>query len=142
MTVPGVSPRPAGPVRGPPGRAVATFSIGTTTVSGLLTVRLEGQIDSEAMPQLRGALALVGRTRPPVLSFDFTSASFIGLSAMGALLVARATALQALVGVITPGAPRAFYRLMDATDRVGLLVPPPHPPPTAQSPRERGARCN
>ena len=106
---------------------MTSYTIGITTSSGLLTVRLEGEFDADAMPELRARLASVGRATPPVLSFDFTRASYVGLSAIGALLVARARAQNAQVGVITPGAPRPFYRLMDATDRAGIFRPPAEP---------------
>ena len=100
-----------------------SHTIAVTTRGGLLTVRLSGEIDSEAMSDLRGALASVSRSTPPALSFDFTPSSFVGLSAMGALLVARGRAQKAQVGVITPGASRAFYRLMDFADRSALFGP-------------------
>ena len=106
---------------------MADYTIGITTNSRLLTVQLEGELDADAMPELRATLASVGRATPPVLSFDFTRASYVGLSAIGALLVARARAQHAQVGVITPGAPRPFYRLMAAADRAGTFRPPAEP---------------
>ncbi|WP_369138088.1 STAS domain-containing protein [Modestobacter versicolor] len=93
----------------------------------LLIVRLTGEIDSAAMPDLRAALASASRLSPPTLSLDFTATTYVGLSALGALLVARATAMSADVDVLTPGAPGSFRRLTESTSWTGLIGRPADP---------------
>jgi hypothetical protein len=56
----------------------------------------------------------------------------IGVTTRNRLLTVRLEgeierARKAKVGVITPGAPRSFHSLMDATDRVDLFGPPTMP---------------
>ncbi len=84
-----------------------------------LSVRLSGEIDTLAMPALRRALAGAALA-PGALSLDVTAVTFLGLSAIGALLVARAAALRGHDDVAVVGAPRVLQRMTDRVDHVGL----------------------
>jgi hypothetical protein len=107
-----------------------TSSISVAARGDSLTLRLGGEIDIQAMPRLRGTLAIVRRKAPTALCIDLTEDVFLCLSAMGALLVCRAGLMRADVGITTPGATRTFLALIAHADRDGL---PGQPAPTSGS---------
>jgi anti-anti-sigma regulatory factor len=105
-----------------------TPSISVVARGHSLTLRLGGEIDIQAMPRLRGTLAVVGRRAPTALCIDLTEDVFLCLSAMGALIVLRAGLMRRDVGITTPGATRTLLALIAYADRVGL---PGQPAPTS-----------
>ena len=87
-------------------------------------VRLSGEIDLRAMPELRRTLAAAVGRGGAGWTVDVTDVTFLSLSAMGAVLLARAAGSRAHGDVTLTGASRCFQSLMDHVDRVGLLGAP------------------
>jgi anti-anti-sigma regulatory factor len=81
--------------------------------------------DGEAVPQLRQVLATARQLKPPALTLDLTAASYVSLSAMGALLVARSGALDARAVVLMPGVSGQFRRLLTRLDLAGAQLERP-----------------
>jgi anti-anti-sigma factor len=86
-----------------------------------LTLGLSGEIDTSATPELRRTLAEAAARKPRTLIIDVTQTTFLGLSAIGALLVGRAAALHAHTDVSVTGAGRTLNALMDHVDSTGPL---------------------
>ncbi|CCH88521.1 antisigma-factor antagonist [Modestobacter italicus] len=95
------------------------YSINVTANSGRVTIQLCGEVDKEAVPQLQAALAAALSAAPDSLRIDLTEIPYLSLSAMGAILAARARAARAHTDVVIPDPPRVLRKFMDLVDPDG-----------------------